>query len=250
MNKEFEGKVAVVTGASRGIGRGIALELASAGADVAVIYRAEEKKAELTARDIRALGRRAAAIRCDVSDPGDADATRDTVLDEFGRADFIINNAGIHQHLKSWELSGEDWRRVMDVNVTGAFLVSRAFTPHLMERKSGRIVNISSCVAFTGTDHEAHYAASKGAVLALTKSLALELAPYGINVNAIAPGFIETDMVVFESPHDRETVIGSIPGKRLGQPSDIGKAARFLCSRDSEYITGQVIHVNGGLIMY
>jgi 3-oxoacyl-[acyl-carrier protein] reductase len=250
MNREFEGKVAVVTGASRGIGRGIAMELAESGANVVVVYRAEEKQAKTVAGSIRALGRKALVVRCDVSDPGDVAGLCDSVLSEFNRADFIINNAGIHQHLKSWELSEQDWHRVMDVNITGTFLVAGAFAPHLMERKSGRIVNISSCVAFTGTDHEVHYAASKGAVLALTKSLALELAPYGINVNAIAPGFIETDMVVFEGPHDRRTVIKSIPGGRLGQPADIGKAARFLCSADSDYITGQVLHVNGGLIMY
>jgi len=250
MNEEAEARVAVVTGASRGIGRGIALELARSGADIAVVYRAEEGKALRTVEEIRKMGRKAVAIECDVADSASVEGMRDAVLGEFARADFIINNAGIHQHLKSWELSEEDWRRVMDVNITGTFLVARTFTPHLMERKSGRIVNISSCVAFTGTDHEVHYAASKGAVLALTKSLALELAPYGINVNAIAPGFIETDMVVFEGVHDREKVIAGIPAHRLGQPEDIGRVARFLCSADSDYITGQVIHVNGGLIMY
>ena len=249
MSAEFQGKVAVVTGASRGIGRGIATELAAHGADVAVIYRAEGAKAAEAVESIRAMGRKAVAIQCDVANADEVNAMRDEVLKEFGRADFIVNNAGIHQHLKSWELSDEDWHRVMDVNITGTFLVARAFTPHLMERKSGRMVNISSCVAFTGTDHEVHYAASKGAVLGLTKSLALELAPYGINVNAIAPGYIETDMVVFEGVHDRETVIKSIPARRLGQPEDIGRAARFLCSEDSSYMTGQVLHVNGGLVM-
>jgi len=250
MSREFEGKVAVVTGASRGIGRGIALELASCGADIAIVYRIEKEKADQTARKIIKMGGMAIAIKCDVSHSPDVEGMRNAVLKEFGRADFIINNAGVHQHLKTWELSEKDWHRVMDVNITGTFLVAKAFTPHLMKRKSGRIVNISSCVAFTGTDHEVHYAASKGAVLALTKSLALELAPYRINVNAIAPGFIETDMVVFEGPHDRKTVIKGIPWGRLGQPSDIGKAARFLCSADSDYITGQVIHVNGGMVMY
>ena len=249
MNAEFQGKVAVVTGASRGIGKGIALELARSGADVAVVYRAEGAKAAEVVDSIRAMGRKAIAVQCDVANAEEVNAMRDEVLAKFGRADFIINNAGIHQHLKSWELSEDDWHRVMDVNITGTFLVARAFTPHLIERKSGRIVNISSCVAFTGTDHEVHYAASKGAVLALTKSLALELAPHGINVNAIAPGFIETDMVVFDGAHERETVIKSIPAQRLGQPEDIGRAARFVCSRDSDYVTGQVLHINGGLVM-
>jgi 3-oxoacyl-[acyl-carrier protein] reductase len=250
MNKEFEGKVAVVTGASRGIGRGIALELARCGATIVGAYQKEEKMAESLRKEIEKLGQKALMQKCDVSDSGDVARLLDYVMEEFGRADFVVNNAGIHQHLKSWELSEEDWRKVIDVNLTGTFLVTKAFTPFMIERKAGRVINISSCVAFTGTDHEVHYAASKGAVLALTKSLALELAPHGINVNAIAPGFIETDMVVFDGVHDKENVLKNIPQHRLGQPIDIGKAARFLCSADSDYITGQVIHVNGGMIMY
>lgn len=250
MTDEFNGKVAVVTGASRGIGRGIALELAEQGANIVAVYRAEEKQAKSVAGMIRNMGSKALVVRCDVANPEDVSAMYDAVMSEFGGADFIINNAGIHQHLKSWELEDADWRRVMDVNITGTFLVTKAFTPHLIEKKAGRIVNISSCVAFTGTDHEVHYAASKGAVLALTKSLALELAPYGINVNAITPGYIDTDMVVFDSPAQKTEVLKTIPKHRLGLPADIGKAARFLCSADSDYITGQVLHVNGGMIMY
>jgi 3-oxoacyl-[acyl-carrier protein] reductase len=250
MSGEFDGKVAVVTGASRGIGSGIALELAEHGASVVVVYRAEEKQAKKVANAIRAMGPKALVVKCDVSVPEDVECLLDTVMSEFGSADFIINNAGVHQHLKSWELSDADWRRVMDVNVTGMFMVARAFTPHLLEKRSGRIVNISSCVAYTGTDHEVHYAASKGAVLALTKSLALELAPHGINVNAIAPGFIDTDMVVFESDQQKRDVLKTIPLRRLGAPADIGRAVRFLCSADSDYMTGQVLHVNGGLVMY
>jgi len=250
MTKELEGKVAVVTGASRGIGRGIALELAKHGASVVGVYHVEKARALSLKNEIEKIGCKALMVKCDVSDEKDVAELHDVVMKEFGGADFIINNAGIHQHLKSWELSEKDWHRVMDVNVTGTFLVTKAFTPHLIVRKFGRIVNISSCVAFTGTDHEVHYAASKGGVLALTKSLALELAPHGINVNAIAPGYIETDMLAFDGVHTRESAIKSIPSRRLGAPEDIGKAVRFLCSSDSDYITGQVIHVNGGLIMY
>lgn len=250
MNSEFEGKVAVITGASRGIGRGIALELARCGADIVGAYQKDEKKAASLKKEIEKLGRKAMMVKCDVSVEKDVAKLRDAVLKKFGGVDFVINNAGIHQHLKSWELSEEDWRKVLDVNLTGTFLVTKAFTPIMIEKKAGRIVNISSCVAFTGTDHEVHYAASKGAVLALTKSLALELAPYGINVNAIAPGYIDTDMVVFDSPSQKKNVLKGIPKHRLGLPEDIGKAARFLCSEDSDYITGQVIHVNGGMIMY
>jgi 3-oxoacyl-[acyl-carrier protein] reductase len=250
MNKEFDGKVAVITGASRGIGRGIALELARCGATIIGAYQKEEKKANILRKEIEKLGQEALMVKCDVSDSGDVAKLYASVMKKFSRVDFIINNAGIHQHLKSWELSEEDWRKVIDVNLTGTFLVTKAFTPYMIEKKAGRVVNISSCVAFTGTDHEVHYAASKGAVLALTKSLALELASHGINVNAIAPGYIDTDMAVFDTPAQKAEVLKGIPKHRLGLPADIGKAARFLCSADSEYITGQVIHVNGGMIMY
>jgi len=136
------------------------------------------------------------------------------------------------------------------VNMTGPFLVSKVFTKHMLEKKAGRIVHISSCVAFTGTDHEVHYAASKGGLFSLTKSHALELAGHGINVNAIAPGYVDTDMVVFDEIDTLEAALKTIPQKRLGQPEDIARAVKFLCSKDSDYITGQVIHVNGGLIMY
>jgi len=250
MTGEFEGRVAVVTGGSRGIGRGIALELANNGASVAIAYRSEEEKANEVKAMIEAAGTEAIAVKCNVADEADVQRLHDQVMDKWGKADFVINNAGIHQHLKSWELSEEDWHKVIDVNLTGVFLVTKAFTPQMMERKFGRIVHISSCVAFTGTDHEVHYAASKGGVFSMTKSHALELAQYGINVNTIAPGYIETDMLIFDEVHPLEKVLETIPAHRLGQPEDIGRAVKFLCSKDSDYITGQVIHVNGGLIMY
>ena len=250
MSGEFAGKVAVVTGASRGIGKGIALELARNGASIAIVYRSEEDKAKQVQAEIEGMGCEAITIKCDVSNSEDVAKLHDAVMEKWGQADFIINNAGIHQHLKSWELSEEDWKKVIDVNMTGPFLVSKAFTPHMMEKKAGRIVHISSCVAFTGTDHEVHYAASKGGLFSLTKSHALELAGHGINVNAIAPGYINTDMLVFDEVHPLDTVLKTIPQHRLGQPEDIARAVKFLCSGDSDYITGQVIHVNGGLIMY
>ncbi|MCK5309584.1 MAG: 3-oxoacyl-ACP reductase FabG [Thermoplasmata archaeon] len=250
MTLEFSNKVAVVTGASRGIGKGIALELARNGASIAIVYRSEEEKAKQVQTEIEEIGQEAMTIKCDVSNSGNVARLYDAVMDKWNRVDFVINNAGIHQHLKSWELSEDDWHKVLDVNLTGAFLVTKAFTPHMLEKKSGRIVHISSCVAFTGTDHEVHYAASKGGLFSLTKSHALELARHGINVNAIAPGYIETDMLVFDEVHPLDTVLKTIPHHRLGQPEDIARAVKFLCSRDSDYITGQVIHVNGGLIMY
>jgi len=250
MTGEFSGKVAVVTGASRGIGKGIALELAKNGASIAIVYRSEEKKAKEIQAEIEWMGKEAIIIKCDVSVSEDVAKLHNAVMEKWGKVDFVINNAGIHQHLKSWELSEEDWKKVIDVNLTGAFLVTKAFTPQMIEKKQGRIIHISSCVAFTGTDHEVHYAASKGGLFSLTKSHALELAGHGINVNAIAPGYVETDMLVFDDVHPLDTVLKTIPQHRLGQPQDIARAVKFLCSQDSGYITGQVIHVNGGLIMY
>lgn len=250
MTGEFSGKVAVVTGASRGIGKGIALELAKNGASIAIVYRSEEDKASQVKAQIEVMGQEAITVKCDVASSEDVGKMHDAVMEKWGRVDFVINNAGIHQHLKSWELSEEDWHKVLDVNLTGAFLVSKAFTPHMIDKKYGRIIHISSCVAFTGTDHEVHYAASKGGLFSLTKSHALELAGHGINVNAIAPGYIETDMLVFDEVHPLDDALKTIPQHKLGQPDDIARAVKFLCSRDSDYITGQVIHVNGGLIMY
>lgn len=250
MEKKFEGQVAIVTGASRGIGRGIALELAGQGAIVIGLYAHNQEMADSAAREIEEKGGVTRFFKCDVRDPVIVNEVASKVIEEFGRVDILVNNAGVHQHLRSWELSLEDWREVLDINLTGMFIVSKAFIPKMMEQRSGRIVNISSCVAYTGTDHEVHYAASKSGVVGLTKSLALELALHNINVNSIAPGYIETDMVVFDSEEQRGRVIETIPKRRLGQPEDIARAVAFLCSEGSDYITGEVLHVNGGLIMY
>ena len=195
MEQEFKGQVAIVTGASRGIGRGIALEMAERGTAVIGLYARDQEMANSAVMEIEEKGGMARYYKCDVRDPNAVSEVAGKVLDEFGRVDILVNNAGVHQHLKSWELSLEDWREVLDINLTGMFIVSKAFIPKMMEQRSGRIVNISSCVAYTGTDHEVHYAASKSGVVGLTKSLALELALHNINVNAIASGYIETDRV-------------------------------------------------------
>lgn len=243
-------KVALVTGASRGIGRGVALEMAREGADVVVNFALSEPKAKDVARSIEALVQKSLVVKADVSKPDQVQAMRKQVLDEFRGVDILVNNAGIHQHLKSWETSHADWRHVLDVNLDGPFLCSKAFTPEMRDKKWGRVISISSIVGFTGTDHEAHYGASKAAILGLTKSLALELAPYNITVNAIAPGLIETDMTSGTSADQRKKELQLIPLGRLGQPSDIAYAAVFLASDRASFITGQSIHVNGGEAMF
>ncbi len=250
MQPTLEGKKAVVTGSSRGIGKGCALTLAAYGADVVVNYVESHEKAQKVAREIEDLGRRSFAVKADVSKEKDAKSLIEKTIDEFQRIDILVNNAGIHQHLKTWELSLEDWNRVIMTNLTGVFLCSREAVICMKEYKSGSIINISSCVAFTGTDHEIHYASTKSGLLGFTKSLALEVAPYRIRVNAVAPGFIATDMVLPLTDEERTRIESDIPLGRLGQPEDIGEAVAFLASDCAQYITGETIHVNGGLIMY
>jgi 3-oxoacyl-[acyl-carrier protein] reductase len=246
----LEGRSALVTGGSRGIGRAIVERLAEEGCDVAVNYERSRDKAEAVAGRARELGRRAMTVQADVADASAVDAMRDKVLGQLGRVDILVNNAGIHQHLKSWELPTEDWERVIAVNLTGAYLVSRAFAPHMLGRGSGRIVNISSIVAMSGTDHEAHYAASKAGMHGLTKSLALELGPHGVMVNAIAPGHITTDMTATATEEEVRDTLRLVPLGRLGAPGEIASVVAFLASDEASYITGQVIHVNGGMGLY
>ncbi|HXZ97971.1 MAG TPA: 3-oxoacyl-ACP reductase family protein [Candidatus Acidoferrum sp.] len=240
------GKVALVTGASRGIGRGIALEMAREGADVVVNYSRSDIKAGKVARDIQALGRRSSSVKADVSSPGQVQAMRKRVLREFGGVDILVNNAGVHHHLKSWEIEDAEWRHVLGVNLDGVFYCSRAFSQEMRTKKWGRIINISSIIAFTGTDHEAHYGTSKAAVVGLTKSLALELAGHNITVNAIAPGWIETDMTSGMTSGEKKKALELVPLRRMGQPEDIAHVAAFLASDKASFITGQTIHVNGG----
>lgn len=247
----LSGKLAVVTGASRGIGKGIAIELAREGADVVVNYRDQKDKASEVARDVEALGRRTMTVRADVSNAAEVLAMRDTVMAEFkSGVDILVNNAAIHHHLKSWEITEEEWRRIMAVNVDGAFLCTNAFTPSMRSRNWGRVINISSSDAFTGTDHEAHYGTSKAALLGFTKALALELAPYNITVNTIAPGWFDTDMTSGLTGENRRRALEHVPLHRMGQPVEIGYVAAFLASDRASFITGQTIHVNGGEFMF
>ncbi|UCG71203.1 MAG: 3-oxoacyl-ACP reductase FabG [Thermoplasmata archaeon] len=243
----MEDKVALVTGSSRGIGKAVAIALAKEKAKVVVNYVKNKEKAEEVVSQIRDEGGEAMMIEADVSDSKEVERMRDRVHKEMGEVNILVNNAGIHQHLKSWELSNEDWNTVLGVNLTGVFNCAKTFAQNMMTKKWGRIVNISSVIAYIGTDHEVHYAASKGGVVSATKSLAMELAPYNIRVNAVSPGYIETDMTKFSSAEEKGYYLEKIPLGRLGAPSEIADTVIFLCSERSSYITGEVIQVNGGL---
>ncbi len=244
------GKVALVTGASRGIGRGIALALASEGCDVVVNYNGSKDKALAVVKQIKTMGRKALAVQADVSDETQVEALRAAVHKELGPIDILVNNAGIHQHLKFWELSRTDWDRVLGVDLSGPFLVTKAFVEDMKSKKAGRVIHISSVIGLIGTDHEIHYAASKAGLLGVTKSMALELAPYGITVNCVAPGWIDTDMTADFKGAQAEALLKKIPLRSVGRPEDIAKAVVFLASKDADWMTGETLHVNGGWGMY
>ena len=244
---ELEGKVALVTGASRGIGRAVALELARAGAEVAVNYAASEGPAQEVVREIEALGRRALAVKFDVADPEAVARGVKEVEEAFGRIDILVNNAGITRDGLCMRLKEEDWERVLSVNLKGAFLVTRAALPGMLKRRWGRIINISSVVAFSGNPGQTNYAASKAGLVGFSRSLALEVASRGITVNVVAPGFIETDMTAALPEKAREALLSRVPLGRPGTPEEVAYAVVFLASEKAAYITGTVLHVNGGL---
>lgn len=242
-------KVALVTGGSRGIGRAIALFLAEAGADVAINYSGNEAKALEVVAEIEKLGRRGIAIQANVANGEQVEQMVSQVLDTFGKLDILVNNAGITRDNLIMRMKEEDWDQVIDTNLKGVFLCSKAVTRPMMKQRSGRIINISSVVGVAGNAGQANYVAAKAGVIGLTKTTAKELASRGITVNAVAPGFIETDMTDVLGENIREELMKAIPLARLGKPEDIARAVRFLASSDAEYITGQVIHVDGGMVM-
>jgi len=244
---DLNGKVALVTGASRGIGAAVALKLASFGAAVAVNYAGSAVAAQAVVDTIEAAGGRALALQADVSDPGAATGLVEVTLAEFGGLDIIVNNAGITRDGLLVRMSDEDWSAVIDTNLTGVFNVTRAATRHLMKQRSGSIVNITSVVGLVGNAGQTNYAAAKAGVIGLTKSVARELAPRGIRVNAIAPGFIQTDMTAALPDNIRSATIGGIALGRFGAAEDVAKAVAFLASDDAGYITGQTLAVDGGM---
>jgi len=249
MTSVLQDQVAVITGAGRGIGRSIALRFAKAGADIACVSRTAENS-EKVATEVRSLGRKAWAHAVNVTDAKSVEAAAEKILGEAGRIDILINNAGVTRDGLLMRMSEEDWDTVLDTNLKGAFTFTKAFTrAFLKQKRPGRIINISSVIGLIGNAGQCNYAASKAALIGFTKSIARELGSRNITVNAIAPGFIETDMTAQLSPEMRAELLKKIPLAALGQPEDIAEAALFLAAPAARYITGQVLTVDGGMVM-
>ena len=245
MQVDLSNRVALVTGSTRGIGRAIADVLAANGAHVAVVGR-DAGRAESVAGEI---GHESRGYACDVADGAQVTALVAQVEKDFGTLDILVNNAGLTKDNVLFRLKDEDWDQVLDANLRGAFTAIRAAARGMMKRRWGRIVNISSVVGITGNKGQANYAASKAGLIGLTKSIAKELASRNILVNAVAPGFIETDMTAALTPDARQALLQQIPLERLGTPRDIANAVAFLASDAASYITGQVLVVDGGMVM-
>ncbi len=245
---ELLGKVALVTGGAQGIGKAIALLLARNGADIAVSDINLEKARE-TADEVRQMGRDSLAIEANVADLKDVERMMDAIVERFGRIDILVNNAGITRDRLILRMTEEDWDTVLAVNLKGTFNCTKTAIRHMSKQKSGRIVSIASVVGAMGNAGQANYAASKAGVIGFTKTIAREFAVRGINVNAIAPGYIQTPMTDAVPEKAKEELKRLIPMQRLGQPEDVAQAVLFLVSGNSSYITGQVLHVNGGIYM-
>lgn len=246
--KDLKGKSAVVTGASRGIGREIATQLAARGADVAINYRRSDAEANEVADAIRAEGGQALVVQADVSEPEQARNLIRQVHDEWGRLDILINNAGITRDKTLRKLTDEDWESVIKTNLGSVYSCCTAALPIMIEQHYGRIVNITSFVGQAGNFGQSNYAASKGGIIAFTKTAALEVAKYNVTVNCIAPGFTETDMLKQVPEPVREKIIARIPMQRFGQPEEVARVVVFIAA-EGDYITGQQINVNGGVYM-
>ena len=248
MTHSLTEQVAVVTGAGRGIGRAIAIRLARAGAHVVCVSRTAEN-AEKVAGEVRALDRRAWAWALDVADAAAVAAACEKILAEAGRVDILVNNAGVTRDGLIMRMSEEDWDIVLNTNLKGAFSFTKALARAFIKQRSGRIINVASVIGLIGNAGQCNYAASKAALIGFTKSIARELASRGITVNALAPGFIETDMTAELKEPMRAELLKKIPLNCLGQPEDIAEAALFLASPAARYITGQVLTVDGGMVM-
>ncbi|MEK3764956.1 MULTISPECIES: 3-oxoacyl-[acyl-carrier-protein] reductase [unclassified Solibacillus] len=243
------GKCAVVTGASRGIGRAIALQLASEGAKVVVNYSGSEQKALEVVEEIKNNGGEAIAVQANVAESDSVQHLMKTAIDTYGSIDILVNNAGITRDNLLMRMKENEWDDVIDTNLKGVFLCTKAVTRQMMKQRAGRIINISSIVGVAGNAGQANYVAAKAGVIGLTKTTAQELASRNILVNAIAPGFITTEMTEALPEEIKETMLKQIPLAKLGQPEDIAKAVVFFASDSANYITGQTLQIDGGMVM-
>lgn len=247
MTLKLNGKNALVTGGSRGIGKSIALALAEAGANVIINYTSNAEAAEAVVQEIEAFGVKGFAVKANIANAEEVKEMVDQIEERFDQVDILVNNAGITKDNLLIKMKEEEWEQVMDVNLKGTFLCTKAVVRKMIKQKSGKIINISSVVGVIGNPGQANYCASKAGVIGFTKSLARELAGKNINVNAVAPGFIDTDMTSVLPENVKNELLRNIPLNRLGKPEDIADTVVFLSSDRSNYITGQVIGVNGGM---
>ena len=241
-------KVAVVTGAGRGIGRAVAIAYAKMGANVVCVSRTQENSTKV-ATEIEALGQKSWAFAVDVSDTSAVESSAKNILEATGKVDILVNNAGVTRDNLLMRMSEEEWDTVLNTNLKGAFNFTKAFTRPFMKQRSGRIINIASVIGLIGNAGQSNYAASKAALIGFTKSVAKELAPRGVTANAIAPGFIETDMTAVLDEKVRGDIIERIPMNRFGSPEDIANTAIFLALESTNYMTGQVLTIDGGMVM-
>ncbi|MBY7024572.1 MULTISPECIES: 3-oxoacyl-[acyl-carrier-protein] reductase [Clostridium] len=245
----LKGKCAIITGAARGIGKAIALKLASLGANIVLNYRSSEEEAKIVASEIEKMGVEVLTVKGDISKLEDVENIISEAKNKFGIIDIIVNNAGITKDTLILRMKEKDFDDVIDVNLKGVFNCLKSITPVMVKQRHGKIINISSVVGVAGNAGQVNYSASKAGVIGMTKSLAKELGARGINVNAVAPGFIETDMTSVLGEKVKEEAKKNIPLKRFGTPEDVAGVVAFLASENSNYVTGQVINIDGGMVM-
>ena len=245
--KRFENKIVLVTGAGRGIGASIAKRFASEGAEVIGNYSGNDEAAQKTVDEITATGGQAQKYKCSVNDSESVKVMIDEIIKEFGRIDILVNNAGITKDGLMLRMTDEDFDRVIDVNLKGTFNCTKYVSKYMLKQKSGKIINISSVVGLSGNAGQVNYSASKAGIIGITKSAAKELSSRGITVNAVAPGYVDTDMTKVLSDNIRNEILKNIPLQRMGNVEDISNCVAFLASEDASYITGQVISVDGGM---
>lgn len=245
----LQGKNVLVTGASRGIGRSIALELASKGANVVINYAGSEEQAQAVVEEVQKFGVKSFKIQADVSQEADVKTMVKEVISELGGLDILVNNAGVTKDNLLMRMKKEEFDQVIDINLKGVFLCTKAVTRHMMKQRSGKIINVASIVGVSGNPGQANYVAAKAGVIGMTKSVAQELASRNILVNAVAPGFISTDMTDALTKEQQEAILSRIPLAKLGTPEDVANVVRFLASDDANYMTGQTLHIDGGMVM-